>query len=175
MTNVREYHTIDKSAWGEGPWTKEPDKVSWTDEATGLPCLIVRNPSGALCGYAGVAKDHPAHGMGYMQCVYGADGNERVLPTGKQAIYDITVHGGLTFADGCSHGDEATSICHIPEPGQPDDVWWFGFDCAHYGDLTPEVLHRYPNPSYNHGTYRDLNYVKDQVEKLAVQLKAIAI
>lgn len=50
-----EYRTADKSQWGEGPWTAEPDKRQWRDEATGLPCLIVRGPHGAFCGYVGVA------------------------------------------------------------------------------------------------------------------------
>jgi hypothetical protein len=50
-TTEREYRTIDKSAWGPGPWTDEPDKVQWTDTATGLPCLAKRNPRGGhWCG-----------------------------------------------------------------------------------------------------------------------------
>lgn len=40
--------------WGPGPWDGEPDKMQWTDPATGLDCLIVRNTLGALCGYVGV-------------------------------------------------------------------------------------------------------------------------
>lgn len=35
----------------------------------------------------------------------------------------LAVHGGLTYSDRC-HDD----ICHVPAPGEPDDVWWFGFD-----------------------------------------------
>ena len=27
--------TVDKSAWGDGPWQDEPDKEQWPDEATG--------------------------------------------------------------------------------------------------------------------------------------------
>lgn len=59
-----EYTTIDKSTWGPGPWQEEPDKIQYVDEATGLPCLIVRNgPTiGALCGYVGVLPGHPLHG-----------------------------------------------------------------------------------------------------------------
>lgn len=76
-----EYRTVDKSNWGNGPWQNEPDKCQWRDEATGLPCLIVRGPSGALCGYVGVSEGHPAFGKDYDSVA--AD-----------------VHGGLTFAGG---------------------------------------------------------------------------
>lgn len=44
------YTTKDKSTWGDGPWQHEPDKMQYEDPDTGLPCLIVRNAVGALCG-----------------------------------------------------------------------------------------------------------------------------
>src|SRR4051812_44340660 len=109
----REYKTVDKSTWGPGDWQDEPDKVQWQDEATGLPCLIVRGPSGALCGYVGVAEGHPLFAKEYSSA-------------------DVEVHGGLTFADFCQQTtNEARHVCHVPAPGEPDHVWWFGFDCAH--------------------------------------------
>lgn len=57
-----EYRTVDKSKWGDGPWQDEPDKKQWRDPETGLPCLIVRGPGGALCGYVGVPANSPAFG-----------------------------------------------------------------------------------------------------------------
>lgn len=146
-TPTLEYANTDKSAWADGPWMREPDKRQWSDEATGLPCLIVRGPSGALCGYVGVSKGHPAHGKGYDDV-------------------EADVHGGLTFADSCGHGDDpAQGICHIPGPGEPDDVWWLGFDCAHYGDLSPA----YDRPGRG-GEYRTLPYVASECASLASQL-----
>lgn len=147
MTMI-EYTNTDKTSWGTGPWQSEPDKRQWTDEATGLPCLIVRGPSGALCGYVGVSSAHPLHGK---DCDYvGAD-----------------VHGGLTFASGCQHGDDASrGVCHIPDPGQPDDVWWFGFDCAHAWDLTPASYRMH----FADDVYRDISYVAAEVVSLAAQL-----
>lgn len=53
-SKVKVEHTLtkEKKAWGEGPWTKEPDRVEWRDEVTGYRCLIVRNPHlGHWCGY----------------------------------------------------------------------------------------------------------------------------
>ena len=54
-----------KEAWGNGPWQDEPDKKQWLDKETGLPCLIVRNQLGALCGYVGVPANHPAYKLHY--------------------------------------------------------------------------------------------------------------
>ena len=154
MTDTIEYRTVDKAGWGAGPWLAEPDKRQWQDEATGLPCLIVRGPSGALCGYVGVQKGHAAHGADY------------------DAV-EVDVHGGLTYAGVCQHGDDpARGVCHIPGAGEPDDVWWFGFDCAHAFDLSPAYAHyeRPPSPWSKPDEYRDVDYVTEQVTQLAAQL-----
>ena len=44
-----------------------------------------------------------------------------------------------------------------------EQLWWLGFDCAHSGDDTPAF-------SMSGGTYRDVAYVRAEVEKLAAQL-----
>lgn len=62
--DTREYRTIDKS---DGEWKDEPDKIQWQDEATGFPCLIVRGPSGALCGYV-MDADTPLWAAEYGSC-----------------------------------------------------------------------------------------------------------
>ena len=80
-----EYRTVDKSAWGDGPWQSEPDKKQWLDEETGLPCLMVRGPHGALCGYVGVPRSHPHYGKHY-----------------DHESISVEVHWGLTFADLCA-------------------------------------------------------------------------
>lgn len=120
MKTIEYPNLVDKSKWpSRGPWDSEPDKVQWRDEATGLPCLIVRGPHGGLCGYVGVSRSHPGFGQ----------------DSSHESVYNVDVHGGLTFADKCS-GDHH-GICHTVECGEDDNVWWFGFDCAHLGDLTP--------------------------------------
>lgn len=142
---------IDKSCWPVGPWSEEADKMQWQDKATGLPCLIHRNYAGSLCGYVGVAAGHP-----YYKEYYGEANVEE----------KISVHGGLTYSGFCQ--DEKDGICHIPEKGEPDKVWWFGFDCAHAGDLSPRIPTMMP-----HETYKDVAYVKKEVGNLAKQLKGI--
>jgi hypothetical protein len=139
---------------GNGPWTTEPDKAQWVDEATGLDCLIVRNRGGALCGYVGLPPGHRAHGVDY----------DDVTPYPD-------VHGGLTFAGPCQEDNGGgRGICHVPEPGRPADVWWLGFDCAHAGDMSPRWADHLPASLRMHEVYRDFDYVKAEVERLAAQL-----
>lgn len=166
---TREYRTLDRSRWSPGPWDSEPDKIQWQDEATGLPCMVRRSPHmGFWCGYVGVPEGHPAFGQGYDDVT-------------------VEVHGGLTFAEKCSKGDEATSICHVPGVGESDNVWWLGFDCGHAGDLYPSRHPDFIADSYmklgemfdamsgsgdESEGYRDLAYVRAEVTKLAAQLAA---
>lgn len=184
-TPTLEYRTADKSAWGDGPWQREPDKRQWTDEATGLPCLIVRNSgiTGALCGYVGVAPGHPAHGADYSFWGYGESGERLPLTPLQEALNAVEVHGGLTFSGACGHGgNPAEGICHIPGAGEPDTVWWFGFDCAHAGDYSPAMDHSrrgfgaLGSPTGWGGviTYRDQAYVEAAIRSLAKQLLGMA-
>jgi len=152
------YTTKDKTAWGPGPWQTEPDKVQFEDPDTGLPCLIVRTDMGILCGYVGVPESHPLFGKNYAE------------------IDDVSVHGGLTFS-GHSRPDDSedSGICHLPDIGESDKVWWLGFDCAHAGDLLPHmhVLAKNLFRSFHRNDqYRDMAFVKSQIEILAAQLKA---
>ena len=152
---TKQYTTIDKSGWVDGPWKQEPDKMQWLDTATKLPCLIVRNPAGALCGYVGIAEDHRHFGISY------GDINQ-----------DLRVHGGLTFSDFCNPAEnESEGICHLPDEGEPDHIFWLGFDCSHAFDLSPAHLRIFEGlPLY--GEYRDIEYVKNQCAQLAAQLIA---
>lgn len=110
----------EKSAWGPGPWDDEPDRVEWREPTMpGLVCLVARGPMGNWCGYVAVPPGHPAH---------GADYND----------VEVSVHGGLTYAERCQAGP-AAFVCHVPAPGEPDDVWWLGFDCGHAFDYSPAM------------------------------------
>jgi hypothetical protein len=127
-------------------WLTEPDKVVWVDEATDLDCMIVRGPVGSWCGYVAVPFGHPHYGRDYDEV-------------------DADVHGGLTYANECGG-----HVCHIPREGHTDDVWWLGFDCAHGGDLCPSFESL---SSLRRGTYKDMGYVKREVEMLAHQLAEV--
>ena len=142
--------SIDKRDWGEGPWIDEPDRVEWRHRD--LPCLIVRSDAtGALCGYVGVPPGHPWCGRGYDEI-------------------EASAHGGLTYSNACDPGGP---ICHEPAPGEPDEVWWVGFDCSHAYDVSPKIEalvgwanHRRFGPRV---AYRDIAYVTGVVNDLADQ------
>lgn len=163
----------NKDTWLDGPWKAEPDKAQWTDEATGLVCLIRRGPNGALCGYVGVGPDHPWHGKGYSECLTACD-EDYCWDHSPDSI--ARVHGGLTFADSCDERDPEHGICHIPEPGQEEHLWWFGFDCAHCMDLCPKYVRAsgpfapIVDPVLGTETYRDIDYVRAECAALARQL-----
>lgn len=151
---TKTYTTINRAAlgWPPGPWDGEPDKVQWPDAATNLPCLAVRHPtSGHWCGYVGVAEGHPMFRKGW------------------DDAYHLGMHGGPTFAKMCQPGEsEETGVCHIPGLGEPEHVWWIGFECAHSGDLSPyDAMRAWDRPF---GEYRPLAYVQDQCRNLAAQL-----
>lgn len=163
MKTIEYRRDEDKAKYQPGPWMDEPDKVQWKDEATGLPCLIVRNRLGALCGYVGVPRGHRFYGKDYDDV-------------------DVQVHGGLTFDGHCQEGGEPSeTICHLVEEGESDDVWWLGFDCAHWQDYVPgmdtDEMRGYGLGSMNPllesefpTSYKDIEYVRAEIRELAGQL-----
>lgn len=167
------YTTIDKAEWGDGPWVSEPDKIQWIDATTGFDCLIVRSPAmGNLCGYVGVPPNHPCHGAHY--------DDVRVTDTDGDINYP-DVHGGLTYAGACwENAPEDSGICHVPESGRLEDVWWLGFDCMHAWDIGPAMASReralgLDNWTEPRSSYRDVGYVWRETERLAVQLVSATV
>lgn len=143
---------LDRGEWPQGEWSNEPDKMQWQDKDTGLPCLIVRNRMGALCGYVGVAEGHPAFAVHYNDVNPYPD-----------------VHGGLTFSDFCRpYGEQKEGICHVPDEGETERVWWLGFDCGHFMDVVPSMLRHGFGDDGDY--YKDVPYVKAECRKLAAQL-----
>lgn len=67
---------------------------------------------------------------------------------------DAKVHGGLTY----SNKDRVF-----------EDLWQVGFDCAHAGDLIPMMAKIIDLPD---DTYRDINFVKNEIRNLAEQALA---
>ena len=65
------------------------------------------------------------------------------------------MHGGLTYAKDCLLNSDIKGY------------WWLGFDCAHFGDYSPEL-------PFSHGEYRNIEYVKEECKSLADQLIEIA-
>jgi hypothetical protein len=160
-----ESYRVDKAGWDAGPWMDEPDRVDF--HHAGFPCLLLRHERwGHWCGYVGLPPGHPLYGKGYNDI-------------------DVAAHGGLSYAEGC-----AGPICHVPQPGEPDAVWWVGFDCGHWLDVSPGMIayerRILPADMLAEGerlakampprmapVYRDVGYVRAAVEHLATQLAAL--
>ena len=145
---------LDRADWPGGPWDLEPDKIQWQDKKTGLPCLIVRNHFGGLCGYVGVPHDHPFYEKDYKEV------NDAGAPA----------HGGLTYANKCIDGPEDQTVCHLVEPGEDDDTWWLGFDCGHFMDVQPRMLaieQQFEMNLMPGSTYKTVGYVEEHVRILA--------
>ena len=162
MERIEYRDVVDKSGWkSRGAWDNEPDKIQWQDEATELPCLMVRGPHGSWCGYVGVPANHPA------------------VENDRDDL-DLTVHGGITYGPSpCQEGaNEARGICHKPGADEPDHVFWLGFDCAHAGDFSPKYDDQQwlgsPTGWGGYNTYRDIEYVQGEVLRLAKQLRDLA-
>jgi hypothetical protein len=151
---------LDKTTWGDGPWQDEPDRIEWKDPVTGYPCLMLRHAHfGNWCGYVAVPPGHVLH---------GADWNAASDDVASAA------HSGLTFASGCMDDDrpKREQVCHAPAPGEPDNVWWFGFDCAHIGDQLPGMPLALPPHPGHRDCYRDAPYVTERCTALAAALAA---
>lgn len=77
-------------------------------EHNGLQCIVTFCSMGHRCGYVGIDNNHEDYGKDY------------------DSMHEKTdVHGGLTYSDNGNIG-------------YPDyianNLWWFGFDCAHHRD-----------------------------------------
>jgi hypothetical protein len=75
---------------------------------------------------------------------------------------------------------KATTICCVDSADEIIDVWWFGFDCGHAGDMSPRlaaITRAIPMPEWarvsylrDPDLYRDFAYVEAECEALANQL-----
>ena len=138
------YREFNRTGWSNGPWDYEPDEFKFIEPITKMPALILRNQLGNLCGYVGVDSSHP-----FYQKRWDDD-------TPPHNIEGIHVHGGVTFT--------GTRV----EFGEPDYIWWIGFDTSHANDVSPTTKNSYSYPGCE---YRTLEYVEDEISKMAVQIK----
>lgn len=119
----------------------------WTTEA-GLVAICVFTSQSHYCGYVGVPFDHVSIGA-------------------SASVKDsIKVHGGITF-------EGNVKSLSIKLAGEAyENLYWFGFDCAHYSDLTlNDIRFRLIGVPFRSGAeYRKQPYVEQQCELLAKQL-----
>jgi hypothetical protein len=167
--------------------TINEDKVKFRQEPffsifkhTELICCIQRFPAfGSYNAYVGIPAGHPFYGKdwnykvkasldevkfngNYMALLCSALGSEDFEEEVPLSLF-LQCHGGVTYAKTCCPGIDQDVI---------GDLWWFGFDTAHAGDykvFETDIDRKYP--IYNEDEpYRDFDYVKNEVKKLAEQL-----
>ena len=134
------------------PWWNEENKVDFAE--SGLACALRRGPLGAWCGYVGVSAEHPWFGKSYSEEVSVA----------LSISLCCRVHGGLTWAADCMPSEA------------PDGRWWFGFDCAHAGDLVPSCAENWSAQErklFARDVYRDQQFVVSETQSLAAQLARV--
>lgn len=152
----------------------------WTTKA-GFRAVVTMSDMGHHCGYVGLPKGHPLYGVEYNDPSPVLTMPPDDEPVGKRSAITLLcaipermtspevvfdVHGSLTFSGGGQYPVLS-------------DLWWFGYDCGHAGDLpSPEYLQelreRYPgSPVKREGTgeFRSLEYCIDECESLARQIK----
>lgn len=169
---------INKESWGDGPWNTEKDHEQWVDPVTNYHCIINRTHStGALCGYVGIPKGHFLYGREYNDKIKKPDNFDEITTEGLPIIsifankecvdskempvdWLLKAHGGITWS-----GPHFLS--------SEEDLWYFGFDCSHSGDICPAYDHDWAVES--NYEYRDFEYVKNWVKRLAHQLKELEI
>jgi hypothetical protein len=160
-------------------------------EHCGYKCVVTFGSSGWRCGYVGIDKNNSLYEKEYMDYL---DIKKEDLPDKKvDGVFPLLIscldederiridayfncHGGITYSDGGK--DSKYPI--------ESDLWWFGFDCAHYNDGKDLdlALERFPHLEECiirmmdidsrfrvDGINRTEEYVVDNCKKLAEQLK----
>lgn len=146
----------DRSRWGRGAWDNEPDAARWLDEKSLFQCVISRCHS-YWCGYVIIPSSHFLYNIN---------------------LYDIDtthfkVHGGVSYS---GKGNFSTWKRFLSEASRAPNDWVIGFDCGHCDDMTPEDGYsQWKIKNYEDYLYRDIEYVKKEVTKLASYLNDSAL
>lgn len=165
LEKIAEYNSeceLNKAKWPTGPWTNEPNRVEW--EHAGMTCLALRHPQmGHWCGYVGLRPGHKYYGIPESYRDLEDEEGERV--TEAVCAYNLSHgHGGVTYGRFCEG-----IVCHIVD-NEDERLYWLGFDCAHAGDLSPSR----DNMMGFDDTYKDIEYVKSEVNKMAEELAELS-
>jgi len=131
------------------------DSDSWEDEETAFRCKALRSPIiFTWCGYVVIPGDSP---------LFSALSGGIFSPI----VSKLDVHGGITFNETDTKGNRV-----------------IGFDCGHFLDAWPfELIKKLPGMKelaekmekgiIGAGSYKDINFVKEELAKLAKQLKKL--
>jgi hypothetical protein len=125
------------------PWETEPDLLEFVDEDTGYKCFIQRHPE-------------LKHLCGYVEL---PKEHKLYVSFSEENFYNIKVHGGVTYTGRRKFKQQNYTADYV-----------VGFDCGHDGDLVPYL---YDHNPFIGGSYKDIEYVTNECQKLAKQLKEL--
>ena len=115
--------------------------------------LIRINALNVLCGYVKLPENHPYIGLDLYDITHV-----------NNPLYELDVHGGVTFADCIGDGYATGFGCaHVGD-------YAIGFDCAHAGDYVPRFSDFTP---FADGVWRDEAFVINELKRLVEQLKEV--
>ena len=166
-------------------------------EHCGYKCVVTFSYMGHRCGYVGIPKEHPLYGVdytGHLDMTMKELENKEMGKRGAISLlcqaFDDTdkvrletyfdVHGSLTYSGGGENSKYPIE----------SDLWWFGFDCAHYGDGKDLKLAYEKFPQHRasiersmraekmfqtDGILRTEEYVAEECKRLADQLKELEV
>jgi hypothetical protein len=154
-------------------------------EHEGLRCVVVMQPMGHRCGYVGVPKEHPLYGLDYGTKTKALSSKAMSdIPIEKAGVGQMlkarlgeyseefispemffSVHGGITYSGG---GEQSNYPVE-------SDLWWFGYDCAHFGDgkdlsVVSERERGFEMMYPTRGEVRTTEYCISECKSLAEQL-----
>jgi hypothetical protein len=116
--------------------------------------MILRNHTmGHLCGYINVHENTQYYGCGY----------------DKVPARFIECHGGMTFSGTFKYNFLKERYPEIDNKFIKNNDWWYGYDCAHFDDLTPL---RGIDIS---GTYRNMDYCESECKAMIDQIHNIKL
>lgn len=194
---------LPKSAWGPGPWQDEPDLVAFIHAGLPCRIVRNTWVTGSFCGYVALSPDHPWWGKHYDDCTatpqcepepppnfddwpkgfpmppIGSQMRQRMMEPSwiceHRPVAILDAHGGITYGGPAFWPDAEGGL-----------DWGFGFDCAHAGDVSPlmdatmrEIYEQMGDDwaarqrIFRDDIYRDLAYVRGEVERLAEQLALV--
>lgn len=154
----------------------------WVTNA-GLSACIIKTRGRFYCGYVGVPKDHPLHGLHYnnnsqfIKDVTEEEGLGQRSPiialicegaeTSPCVAFDV--HGGITFSSTWAENDHVDGSAELES-----SLWYFGYDCNHYEDGQFELYDEDGKLVYNysasHYAPKSLDFNIQQCESLAQQI-----
>lgn len=161
-------------------------------EHEGCRCVVIGQRAGHRCGYVGINKTNLLYKSDYgkkNKFLKMSDledesiGKRGLIPLLRMSVDEdkecvspdcyFNVHGGITYDGGGENSKYPVE----------SNLWWFGFDCAHWGDSNDINLmddaHKkiYENDLYfrNNGAIRTKEYCIDECKSFAEQLSIFNI